>query len=131
VRPLQYDPMAGAFADPPADAPMVARRKPDATLRQRAEGYLLEMEQVAELMAAGLGEETPAGRLLACRWAAARALFIEVLEQHQPSPETWHVIGHPGDMLEESGLLGRLCRRHGWVVVRPGLLAKKMERRRG
>jgi len=92
------------------------------TLRQRAERRLFELEAMAELMAADLGEQTPEGRLLACRWAAARALFLEVLELHQPSPETWHSIGHPWDRHEERGLIGRLCQRHGWRNVSPGRL---------
>ena len=122
---VQFDPRARSFVDLPAEAPLIAPCRPVATLRQRAERQLFELEAMAELMAADLGKETPAGRLLACRWAAARALFLEVLEQYQPSPETWHAIGHPGDMHEETGLLGRLCRCHGWYAVRPGLLARK------
>jgi hypothetical protein len=92
------------------------------TLRQRAERRLFELEAMAELMASDVGQETPEGRLLACRWAAARALFLEVLELSQPSPETWHSIGHPWDRHEERGLIGRLCQRHGWRNVSPGRL---------
>jgi hypothetical protein len=86
---------------------------------------------MAELMAADLGEQTPEGRLLACRWAAARALLLEVLETYQPSSSNWHAIGHPWDAMEERGLMGRLCQRHGWCAVRPGLLAKREVSGRG
>jgi hypothetical protein len=86
---------------------------------------------MAELMAADLGEQSPEGRLLACRWAAARALLLEVIETHQPSPSNWHAIGHPWDAMEERGLMGRLCQRHGWHTVRPGLLAKREASGRG
>jgi hypothetical protein len=94
------------------------------TLRQRAERRLWELETMAELMATGVGAQTPEGRLLACRWAAARALLLEVLETYEPSPSNWRAIGHPWDGWEERGLLGRLCQRHGWRTVRPGLLSK-------
>ena len=94
------------------------------SLRQRAERRLFELEAMAELMAADVGQETPEGRLLACRWAAARALFLEVLETYQETPSTYHAIGHPWDAWEERGLMGRLCQRHGWRTVRPGLLAR-------
>jgi hypothetical protein len=86
---------------------------------------------MAELMAVDVGHETPEGRLLACRWAAARALFLEVLETYQPSPSNWHAIGHPWDAWEERGLMGRLCQRHGWRTVRPGLLANREASGRG
>jgi hypothetical protein len=79
---------------------------------------------MAELMAAEIGQETPEGRLLACRWAAARALLLEVLETYQPSPSNWHAIGNPWDAMEERGLVGRLCQRHGWRTVRPGVLTR-------
>ena len=102
---------------------MAAATEPG-TLRQRAERRLYELEAMAELMAADVGQETPEGRLLACRWAAARALFLEVLETYQPSPSNWHAIGHPWDALEERGLLGRLCQRHGWRFSRPCVLIK-------
>ena len=95
------------------------------TMRQIAERRLFRLEAIAELMAADVGKETPEGRLLACRWAAARALFLEVLETYQPSPSTWHAIGHPWDRHEERGLVGRLCQRHGWLTVRPGVLVRK------
>ena len=73
----------------------------------------------------------PEGRLLMCRWAAARALFLEVLEAYQPSPSNWHAIGHPWDAMEERGLVGRLCQRHGWLTMRPGVLVRKEAPRRG
>jgi hypothetical protein len=95
------------------------------TLRQRAERRLFELEAMAELMAAELGEETVQSRLLACRWAAARALFLDVLEIYQPKPSNWEPIGHPWSPLEERGLVGRLCQRHNWRTFRGGLLAKR------
>ena len=101
------------------------------TLRQRAERRLWELEALAELMAADVGQATPKGRLLACRWAAARALFLEVLEVYQPSPTDWREIGHPWDSWEERGLVGRLCQRHGWLTMRPGVLVRKEAPRRG
>jgi hypothetical protein len=101
------------------------------TLRQRAERRLWELEAMAELMAADVGLETPQGRLLACRWAAARALFLEVVETYQPSPSNWRAIGHPWDAWEERGLVGRLCQRHGWLTMRPGVLVRKEAPSRG
>jgi hypothetical protein len=86
---------------------------------------------MVELMAADVGNETPEGRLLACRWAAARALFLEVLETYQPTPSNWGAIGYPWEAWEERGLMGRLCQRHGWSTVRPGLLAKPEASGRG
>jgi hypothetical protein len=79
---------------------------------------------MAELMAADLGERTPEGRLLACRWAAARALFLEVLESYEPQPRESRPIASPWEELEETGLLGVLCRKHGWHFVRPDRLAR-------
>jgi hypothetical protein len=105
------------------EATAILRSEPG-TLRQKAERRLWELESMAVLMAADVGQETPEGRLLACRWAAARALFLEVLETYQPTPAPWHAIGHPWDQWEERGLMGRLCQRHGWHTARPGLLIK-------
>ena len=101
------------------------------TLRQRAERRLWELEAMVELMAADLGPATARGRLLACRYAAARALLLEVLEQYQPSPTTWHAVGSPFDQVEEAGLLGRLCQRHGWQCVSPGHLVRRGGRGHG
>lgn len=94
------------------------------TLRERAERHLFRLEAMAELMAADLGEQTARGRLLACRWAAARALLLEVLEGYEPTPRDRRPIGCRWDEHEETGMLGALCRRHGWRCVRPGLLAR-------
>jgi len=110
--------------EPPEWTVAMAAAANHGTLRQRAERQLFELEAVAELMAADVGQETPEGRLLACRWAAARALFLEVLEGYEPTPSTWSAVGHPWEGWEERGLLGRLCQRHGWRTVRPGLLSK-------
>jgi hypothetical protein len=112
------------------EATAILRSEPG-TLRQKAERRLWELEAMAELMAAELGELTPEARLLACRWAAARALFLEVLEGYQPTPSTWHAIGHPWDRLEERGLIGRLCQRHGWQAVDPGKVLRKADGGRG
>jgi hypothetical protein len=112
------------------EATAILRSEPG-TLRQKAERRLYELEVMAELMATGVGPPTPEGRLLACRWAAARALFIEVLETYEPSPSNWRAIGHPWDRHEERGLIGRLCQRHGWSTVRPGQLVKPEASGRG
>jgi hypothetical protein len=112
------------------EATAILRSEPG-TLRQKAERRLSDLEAMAQLMAAELGEQTPEGRLLACRWAAARALFLEVLELYQPSPSTWHSIGHPAGRLEETGLIGRLCQKHEWVFVAPGVLVGPNRASRG
>jgi hypothetical protein len=101
------------------------------TLRERADRRFFELEAMAELMAAELGEQTPEGRLLACRWAAARALLLEVLELHEPGPSERRAIGHPWERHEERGLIGRLCQRHTWMMVRPGVMARKEPLPRG
>jgi len=121
---VQFDNRASAFVDPPTEAPLITPCRPVATLRQRAERSLFELEALAELMAAEVGQATPEGRLLACRWSAARALFLEVLEAYQPAPAAWRAIGHPWEAMEERGLVGRLCQRHGWRTVTPGVLAR-------
>jgi hypothetical protein len=128
---VQYDPRASAFVDPPTEAPLIAPCRPVATLRQRAERSLFELEATAQSMAAELGEQTPEGRLLACRWAAARALLLEVLEQHEPGPSERRAIGNPWDSMAERGLVGRLCQHHGWRTVTPGVLARAKGERNG
>lgn len=95
------------------------------TLREKAERRLFEVEALAALMAADVGQETPRGRLLACRWAAARALLLEVLEAHDPAPPEMRPLGSPWERAEETGLLGALCQRYGWRCVRPGVLVRR------
>jgi hypothetical protein len=80
-----------------------------------------------ELMASELPPPSPEARLVECRYAAARALLLEVLEIYEPSPSNWREMGSPLDQLEETGLIGRLCQRHGWQCVRPGLLVSRKE----
>ena len=101
------------------------------TLRQRAERRLFHLEVMAELMAAELGPESPQGRLVACRYAAARSLFLGMLDTYQEKPSNWTSMGHPWQEMEERGLIGHLCRRFGWRVVRPGVLARKEAMPRG
>ncbi len=125
VLPLSNsDTTPGVSHNQPQVAGFLGGSDQHGTLRQRAERRLFELEAMAELMAADVGPATPRGRLLAARYAAARALFLEVLETYQPNPSTWHEMGSPWDRQEETGLLGRLCQRHGWRAVRPGLLAR-------
>lgn len=121
----------GVKPQPPEWSPVMGAAAGPGWVRKKAERMLWELEAVAELMAADLGPATARGRLLACRWAAARALFLEVLETHEPAPRDHQPIGSPWERLEESGLMGRLCQRHGWQCVSPGLLARRGSRADG
>jgi hypothetical protein len=99
--------------------------------RQRAERRLWELEALVEFFEAEIGNETPRGRLLRCRWVAARALFLEVLEAYEPFPPDRRPMGSPWEAMEETGLMGALCQRHGWRCVRPGVLVRREAPRRG
>lgn len=94
------------------------------TLRERAERAFWEMDAVAELMAADLPPATGPARLVQARWAAARALLLELIEEHEPTPPDRRVIGLPNERLAEQALLSALVRRHSWRVVRPGALVR-------
>lgn len=94
------------------------------TLRQRADRALWELEATAEMMAAGLPPSSGRARLTAARLAAARALFLEVLDYHDaPCSAEW-TRGSAADPGAELAMIGALCRRHGWRTVRPGVLAR-------
>jgi hypothetical protein len=101
------------------------------TARQRAERRLWELEALVEFFEAEIGNQTPRGRLLRCRWVAARALFLEVLERYEPSPPDRRPMGSPWEAMEETGLIGALCRTHGWRCCRPGVLVRREAPRRG
>jgi hypothetical protein len=94
------------------------------SLRDRAELAFFELEAVALMVAADLPPCSGPARLVEARWAAARGLLLEILQEGDATP------GHlkPGPWLDEPlaeiAHIGAMVRRHGWRVHVPGVLVR-------
>lgn len=117
-----------AIADPP---PVRRGQHKDRTLARRLDRKLWELDALIELLETDLPPASGAARLVRCRYQAARALLLELVAEHSPPAPAERWIGGPGDQLAETGLLGALCRRHGWRAVRPGVLVRSEGRADG
>ena len=98
-------------------------RRP-AELRAEVDRRLWEIEAAACLLEAALPEAGGVARMHRARWAAARALLLELVSGEMSPPPALSPLALRWELEAETALLGALVRRHGWRVVRPGVLAR-------
>lgn len=93
-------------------------------LRARVDRALWDLEAAAELMRQEVGPATGPARLVSARWAAARALLLELCDS---SPTTASPAAAPAVRFAPEGegaLLGLLARDHGWIRTDSRTLTK-------
>lgn len=110
----------------PEDGPDVRQnRGPSQALRARVDLALWELDACAAILAAECGPAAGPARLVEARWAAARALLLEMCAAADPAPPA---PGAPELRLapeSEGALLGLLVRKFGWAWVDQSCLKRQ------
>jgi hypothetical protein len=98
---------------------------PSQALRARVDLALWELDACAAILAAECGPAAGPARLVEARWAAARALLLEMCAAADPEPPT---PGAPALRLApetEGALLGLLVRKFGWCWLDQSCLKRQ------